>query len=118
MPYNYYILGRRQDRSKEPDVPVDLLKNSQRRTTSLQWPAEVDARLELLVQLVAAEGVQISRAQMLSALVANARLSGPDLARIARRYLGRLEVGDLDSSAPPALHLPAVRHRGRQRRPR
>ncbi|OKI64325.1 hypothetical protein [Micromonospora sp. CB01531] len=94
---------------------MGLLKDSQRRTTSIQWPAEVDAHLDILVRLAADEGIPISRAQMLSALVANASLSGPTVAKIARRYLGQLKVGDLTRAAPDSDELPAVRHRGRQR---
>ncbi|MEU1969382.1 hypothetical protein ABZ541_29000 [Micromonospora sediminicola] len=93
---------------------MGLLKNSPRRTTSVQWPAEVDAHLDLLVRLAANEGIPISRAQMLSALVANASLSGPTMAKMARRYLGQLKVGDLARAAQPD-DLPEVRHRGRQR---
>ena len=92
-----------------------LLKDSQRRTTSVQWPAEVDDRLELLVRLAADEGIPISRAQMLSALVASASVNGAAVARIARRYLGGLQTGDLARAAPSPEALPVVRHRGRQR---
>jgi hypothetical protein len=95
---------------------VGLLKDSQRRTTAVQWPAEVDGRLDLLVRLAASEGVVISRAQMLSALVASASITSADLARIALHYLGRLNEGDLVRSAPTDRQLPAVRYRGRQRR--
>lgn len=90
------------------------MKDSPRRTTSVQWPAEVDAHLDLLVRLAADQGVLISRAQMLSALVADASVSGATVGRLARRYLGRLKAGDLARLAPPD-ELPAVRHRGRQR---
>jgi hypothetical protein len=96
---------------------VDLLKDSPRLTTSVQWPAEVDERLNLLVSLLAAEGVLISRAQLLSALVANAQLDRAKLLQMARTYLGRMQAGDLDATAPPAKELPKIRHRGRQRRP-
>ena len=95
---------------------MDLLKDSPRRTTSVQWPAEVDAHLDFLVQLLAGQGIQISRAQMLSALVAEASPNGPALARLARRYLGRLQAGELAAlAATHSDHLPSVRHRGRQR---
>ena len=94
---------------------VALLKDSQRRTTSVQWPTEVDDRLELLVRLAAGEGIPISRAQMLSALVANASVDAALVARVARRYLGDLHVGDLARAAPSSQVLPEVRHRGRQR---
>ncbi|TCB94452.1 hypothetical protein E0H26_21265 [Micromonospora zingiberis] len=94
---------------------MGLLKDSRRRTTSVQWPAEVDAHLDLLVRLAADEGIPMSRAQMLSALVANASLSGPTVAKMVRRYLGQLKVGDLARGAPRSEDLPQVRHRGRQR---
>ena len=96
-------------------MTVVLLKDSQRRTTSVQWPTEVDDRLDVLVRLAADEGVPISRAQMLSALVANASVNSAAVARVARRYLGGLQAGDLASTAPSPDTLPAVRHRGRQR---
>jgi hypothetical protein len=94
---------------------VDLLKDSQRRTTSVRWPDEVDAHLNLLVRMAADEGILISRAQMLSALVAHADLSPPAVAEIARRYLGKLKAGDLARTVPSPDELPAVRYRGRQR---
>jgi hypothetical protein len=94
---------------------VGLLKDSARRTTAVQWPIEVDAHLELLVRLAASEGVVISRAQMLSALVAAASVGSKDVARIATTYLGRLNDGDLASTVPDEVQLPVVRHRGRQR---
>ncbi|WIM99973.1 hypothetical protein ACTOB_003644 [Actinoplanes oblitus] len=94
---------------------MGLLKDSDRRTTSVQWPDEVDAHLDLLVRLAAGEGILISRAQMLSALVADANLDKNVVATIARRYLSNLNEGDLARTAPPEQHLPVVRHRGRQR---
>jgi hypothetical protein len=94
---------------------VDLLKDAPRRTTSVQWPAEVDAHLDLMVRLAAEQGVLVSRAQMLSALVAGASLNGATVGTLARRYLGQLRAGDLARLAPPPDELPAVRHRGRQR---
>jgi hypothetical protein len=94
-----------------------LLKDSQRRTTLVKWPVEIDDHLDLLIRLAAADGIQISRAQMLSALVANVDLSGTAMAEVARRYL-MMSEGDLASSALPQRdRLPVVRHRGRQRTP-
>ena len=94
---------------------MELLKDSSRRTTSVQWPAEVDEHLNVLVALLAAEGVQISRSQLLAALVADARLTGEDLARIARQYLGGLQTGELAAVAPPSEALPGTPRRGRRR---
>lgn len=97
---------------------MDLLKDSPRRTTSVQWPEEVDAHLDLLVRVLAGEGIVLSRAQMLAALVADASPRGPGLARLTRRYLGRLRAGELAAlRAQQADQLPTVRYRGRQRTP-
>lgn len=93
---------------------MELLKDSERRTTSVQWPAEVDAHLDLLRRVAAAQGVPISRAQLLAALVADATLDGRRLAGIARKYLQR-HAGDLRS--PEIIdELPSVRQAGRRRR--
>jgi hypothetical protein len=94
---------------------VGLLKDAPRRNTAVQWPAEVDAHLDLLVRLAASEGVVVSRAQMLSALVAHASVTSSDVAKVATRYLGRFHEGDLRHGAPADDQLPQVRHRGRQR---
>jgi hypothetical protein len=93
---------------------VILLKDAERRTTSVQWPVEVDDRLDLLVRVAADEGIPVSRAQMLSALVADASLDQAWLADVARRYLQARE-GALADSAPAQDRLPAVKYRGRQR---
>jgi hypothetical protein len=92
---------------------VILLKDAERRTTSVQWPVEVDDRLDLLVRVAADEGIPVSRAQMLSALVAAASLDQGNLADVARRYL-RTREGELARSTP-AEDLPAVKYRGRRR---
>lgn len=91
-----------------------LLKDAERRTTSVQWPVEVDDRLDLLVRVAADEGIPVSRAQMLSALVAEASLDQGWLADVARRYL-RTREGALAGSAPAQDLLPTVKHRGRRR---
>ncbi|MEV1333160.1 hypothetical protein AB0J20_26710 [Micromonospora costi] len=44
-------------------------------------------------------------------LAANASLSGPTVAKMARRYLGQLKVGDLARATQPD-DLPEVRHCG------
>jgi DNA-binding response OmpR family regulator len=94
---------------------VELLKDSERRTTSVQWPAEVDAHLDLLRRVAAEQGVQISRAQLLAALVADATLDGRRLAAVAVKYLRRL-AGDLERSTEAIKELPSVRQPGRRRR--
>lgn len=81
----------------------------------MQWPSEVDAHLDLLRRVAAAQGVQISRAQLLAALVADATLDGPRLAAVALNYLQRL-AGDLERSTEAIRDLPSVRQPGRRRR--
>ena len=95
-------------------VNRDLLKDARRRTTSVQWPDEVDNHLEVLCQLLAAAGTPISRSQLLAALVATAPLDGRRLAQTARRYF-RIRIGGLSTSAKPA-DLPALTRVGRRRR--
>lgn len=92
-----------------------LLKDAERRTTSVQWPIEVDDRLDLLVRVAADEGFPVSRAQMLSALVAGVSLDRAEVAGLARGYL-RMREGHLAAStAGPDDQLPVVRYRGRRR---
>lgn len=94
---------------------MELLRNSEKRTTSVQWPTEVDAYLNLLQRLVATEGVQISRSQLLAALVADMQLDGRHLARVARAYLRR-RTGELDGAASSLEELPALSRPGRRSR--
>jgi hypothetical protein len=92
---------------------VQLLQDSERRTTSVQWPAAVDERLETLLRLLKAEATPASRAQLLAALVATAPLDGPRLARVMRTYR-RMRRDEFD--AVPAEALPVLRHPGPRRR--
>ncbi|WP_412738433.1 hypothetical protein [Krasilnikovia sp. MM14-A1259] len=91
------------------------MKDSSRRNTSLQWPAEVDAHLDYLVRLAASQGVVISRAQMLAALVSDASVNAATVAASALRYLGSCREGDLARREAGAAQLPTVRYRGRRR---
>ncbi len=92
-----------------------LLKDAERRTTSVQWPVEIDNRLDVLVRVAADEGYPVSRAQMLSALVAGASLDRAEVADVAHGYL-RMREGHLAASTPgPDDQLPVVRYRGRRR---
>jgi hypothetical protein len=93
---------------------MELLKDSAKRTTSVLWPAEVDAHLDLLRRIATARGVPISRAQLLAALVADAALDGKRLATVATRYLQR-HTGDLERSAEAVGELPSARRPGRPR---
>lgn len=81
----------------------------------MQWPAEVDAHLDLLRRIAAAQGVQISRAQLLAALVADATLDGAHLAEVALHYLRR-PAGDLERSTSAIGELPVAPQPGRRRR--
>jgi hypothetical protein len=94
---------------------MKLLKDSTKRMTSVEWPTEVDARLDVLRRLAAAEGVQISRAQLLAALVVETALQGPVLAEVATRYLAH-RVEDFAAEPDSLPELPVVSVPGRRRR--
>ncbi|OLT30704.1 hypothetical protein BJF79_38385 [Actinomadura sp. CNU-125] len=94
---------------------MELLKDSAKRTTSVQWPDAVDDRLQVLVALAAAEGVQVSRAQLLAALVASAPMDGVQLGEVARTYL-RERPEPFTQATGSAGDLPVVRRPGAKRR--
>lgn len=93
---------------------MEQLKDSERRTTSVQWPTAVDDRLDMLLRLLAVEGVPTSRAQLLAALVAAAPLDGPKLARTVNAY--RKLLLDVFQEQAVSQPLPTVRRPGPRRR--
>lgn len=97
---------------------MDLLKDSGKRVTSVQWPEAVDARLDTLIALAARAGEQVSRSQMLAALVADASMDDGELGEKVRLYRSQLltefitetsRAGDL-----PTLHRPGRKRRAQQ----
>ncbi|WP_037622782.1 hypothetical protein [Streptomyces aureus] len=63
-----------------------LHRQQQRRTTSVQWPEDIDRRLNILVRAAAAAGERTSRAELLAALVAAADAEPEELALLLHRY--------------------------------
>lgn len=57
-----------------------------KRTTSVQWPDAVDARLNYLVNMANKKGGNVSRSQILAALVTEAPLDGSIIGEKVREY--------------------------------
>ncbi|TKA04737.1 hypothetical protein [Actinacidiphila oryziradicis] len=79
------------------------------------WPADVDARLNVLVRAAAAAGERTSRAELLAALVTATDIDPDRLAELLHDYR-RLPA---DALAADEQHhdLPAVRTPGPRRTP-
>ncbi|MFF2952648.1 hypothetical protein ACFVVU_15050 [Kitasatospora sp. NPDC057965] len=91
---------------------MELLWRTRRRKTLVEWPQAVDDRLEDLVRAAIAAGENVSRSQMLAALVASADTAPTALADVIRTY--RLLEADAFTHATPD-DLPAPRRLGRKR---
>jgi hypothetical protein len=61
-------------------------RSPDRKVTSVQWPAAVDAHLDLLLSRCIDAGENTSRSQILAALVTGAPLDGEALGVIVRNY--------------------------------
>lgn len=94
---------------------MELLMDSAKRTTSVQWPEAVDARLEVLLGLLKAAGEPVSRAQLLAALVADAPLNGRRLGNTVRAYRSQ-EPAAFSQATAAVGEIPDVRHPGARRR--
>lgn len=57
--------------------------------TNIWWPAPVDQRLNELWELLVNDGYEVSRSQLLAALVTNAPNRPRDLERLVREYKKR-----------------------------
>jgi hypothetical protein len=88
---------------------MGTLHNGQRRSTLVYWPASVDERLDLLLDLLRGSGEHASRAQILAALVAAAPLNADTLARQVRAYRQQDEASFTAEHTKP-------QHPGRGRR--
>jgi len=93
---------------------VQLLWRTRRRKVLIDWPQAVDDRLERLVRAATAAGENVSRSQMLAALVATADPSPQSAAQTLRSY--RLLDADAMAEDPDGeALLPQLRHRGPRR---
>ncbi|WP_329266666.1 hypothetical protein [Streptomyces sp. NBC_01451] len=93
---------------------MELLHHQQqRRTTSVQWPEDVDRRLNILVRAATAAGERTSRAELLAALVTTAEAQPEQLALLLHRYRGLPEDALADDAG--RNDLPHVRTPGPRR---
>ncbi len=72
------------------EIPASVLvRETERWSTSVLWPAPVDERQRGLVELAIDDGAEhenLTRAELLSALVFSAPSSGEELSQLLRRY--------------------------------
>jgi hypothetical protein len=90
-----------------------LHRQRQRRTTSVQWPEDIDRRLNILLRTATAAGERTSRAELLAALVAAADLRPEELTALLHRY--RLLPEDALMDDEHRDDLPHVRSPGPRR---
>ncbi|MFI0423464.1 hypothetical protein [Spongiactinospora sp. 9N601] len=91
---------------------MELLWRARRRNTLISWPHAVDDRLERLVAAGLASGENVSRSQVLAALVANTEVSPERVAALVQAYR-RMSADALDSALDPvAEDWPKVWHPG------
>ncbi|GAA2735283.1 hypothetical protein [Streptomyces nogalater] len=92
---------------------MELLWQRPRRKTLVDWPEDVDARLDVLVRAAAAAGEQTSRSQILAALVTAAEVRPTLIAQLLHSYRQMpADALDADNSRDD---LPSVRSSGRTR---
>ncbi|MFI6875786.1 hypothetical protein ACIBL6_20365 [Streptomyces sp. NPDC050400] len=90
-----------------------LLWQRPRRKTLVDWPEDVDGRLDVLVRAAAAAGEQTSRSQVLAALVAAAETRPAVMAELLHSY--RQMPADALEADKTRDDLPLVRTPGRPR---
>ncbi|WP_327591532.1 hypothetical protein [Streptomyces chartreusis] len=92
---------------------MELLWQRARRRTLVDWPEDVDTRLDILVRAAAAAGEQTSRSQVLAALVTAAEVRPAVIAELLHTYrqmpADALEADNMRDDLPP------VRSPGRTR---
>ncbi|MBN6050750.1 hypothetical protein JYK22_02295, partial [Nonomuraea sp. RK-328] len=95
---------------------MELLWRARRRNTLISWPHAVDDHLERLVAAALAAGENVSRSQVLAALVVNAEASPEHIAAMVRAYrrMGEDALEDV-ANAAAAESWPEVRHPGPRR---
>ncbi|MEU5609769.1 hypothetical protein AB0H03_13730 [Streptomyces sparsogenes] len=92
---------------------MELLWQRPRRKTLVDWPEDVDTRLDVLVRAAAAAGEQTSRSQILAALVTAAEVRPVLIAQLLHSYRQMpADALDADNSRDD---LPSVRFSGRTR---
>nr|WP_203614316.1 hypothetical protein [Streptomyces rochei] len=90
-----------------------MLWQGPRRKTLVDWPEDVDKRLEILVRAAAAAGEQTSRSQVLAALVTAAEARPSVIAELLHTY--RRLPSDALEADNTRDDLPSVRSPGRSR---
>ncbi|MGN6201181.1 MAG: hypothetical protein ACTHNY_02095 [Solirubrobacterales bacterium] len=87
----------------------ELLKQSERRATSMLLPVAIHHRLDLLAE--AAEDVAATRAEIVGMLIADASLDADRLEQAILRYR-KLAVGDVIPDEGDGHNVISIRRRG------
>lgn len=92
---------------------MDYLSDAHRRKVLVVLPEPIDDRLESLTRVARAARIQVSRSQLLAALVASAPTDPARLARVMHHYLAQ-DV-QVFSQEHPGMDLPQIRRPGAKR---
>lgn len=89
------------------------LSDARRRKALFTLPEPVDDRLESLTRVARAGRMQVSRSQMIAALIASAPTDPRRLATVVQRYLDK--QAEAFTQEHPGADLPDVQHPGAKR---
>lgn len=89
------------------------LSDARRRKALFTLPEPVDDRLESLTRVARAGMMQVSRSQMIAALIASAPTDPQRLAGVVQRYLDK--QAEAFAQEHPGADLPDVQHSGAKR---
>lgn len=104
---------------ESPRVAADtLIKKCPKVQSSVYWPAPVDERLNELVDLAKEAGEELSKADLLAALVRNAPIDGRELGELVRAYRSSRACDFNPSGEPDSVILLRERRPGRRGVPR
>ena len=92
---------------------MTYLSDARRRKTLFTLPEPVDDRLESLTRVARAGRMQVSRSQMIAALIASAPTDPNGLAGVVQRYLDKR--AEAFAREHPGADLPDIQHPGAKR---
>jgi hypothetical protein len=92
---------------------MTYLSDARRRKALFTLPEPVDDRLESLTRVARAGRMQVSRSQMIAALIASAPTNPEDVAGVVQTYLD--QQAEAFAQEHPGEDLPDVQHPGAKR---
>lgn len=92
---------------------MTYLSDARRRKALFALPEPVDDRLESLTRIARAGKMQVSRSQLIAALIASAPTDPKRLAGVMQRYLDKR--AEAFAQEHPGAGLPGIQHPGAKR---